>query len=184
MGRAALAVSFGATAFFYGTLCHPPLLATVLQRQVELRPATMPDHVILRRSGGDGPVLVGAPGAAAPGAIVRELTEGDLARLDFFTGMYGARRGLTTVFAPGPEEVVIWSVDPATGPQGGPWHLDDWVRRWGDVTVATVADAMALYGQAEPITVGGRMPLMMVRGASRLRATQIRGRRAPGDATW
>jgi nudix-type nucleoside diphosphatase (YffH/AdpP family) len=130
-------------------------------------------------------LLVRAPGGVAAGMVVRGLTGDDLARLDFFTGMYGARRAVATVLAPDPEEVAIWSVDPLTGPQEGPWRLEDWVARWGEVTVATVRDAMALFGQADPPAVGARMPLMMVRGASRLRAagSQAELRRAanPGD---
>ena len=59
MGRAALEVTAGATVFLYGTLCHPPLLETVLQRQVELRAGnawrTMPFSAA---QAVDGPVLV------------------------------------------------------------------------------------------------------------------------------
>ncbi|TMV74068.1 tellurium resistance protein, partial [Thioclava sp. BHET1] len=34
------------TFFFYGTLCHAPLLETVLGRRAELRPATLRDHAV------------------------------------------------------------------------------------------------------------------------------------------
>ena len=33
-----------AAFFFYGTLCHPPLLAAVLGRTPALQPATLPGH--------------------------------------------------------------------------------------------------------------------------------------------
>ena len=50
MGRAALEVTAGPRVFLYGTLCHPPLLATVLQRAVELHPGNAcADHAIFRR---------------------------------------------------------------------------------------------------------------------------------------
>ncbi len=185
MGRAALEVTAGATVFLYGTLCHPPLLETVLQRKVELHPATLRDHAIFRRAGGDGPVLVPAPGETAAGQIATGLSDEDMARLAFFTGLYGATRGTVTVDAPDPVEAVIWRADAVPASSGAPWRLEDWVARWGAVTVAAIGDAMALYGQAEPRAVGARMAHMMVRGASRLRAAggpaDLRRATRPGD---
>lgn len=182
MGRAALEVT---SAFVYGTLCHLPLLSTVLDRQVEIFPAHLENHAVFRKPDDDGPMLAQAPGQSAPGAIIRGLTGADLARLDFFAGMYGARRGTATVQAPGPESVTVWSAGTAPATEGAPWRLEDWVARWGDVTVATMGDAMALFGEAAPAALGARMHLMMVRGASRLRATgqpaELRRRAAPGD---
>ncbi len=124
-----------------------------------------------------------APGSSAQGIVVRGLSEADLARLDFCAALFGARRGEATVLAPSPEAVSLWfRAHPATS---DPWSLEDWAARWGEVTVATVADAMALFGQADPTELHARMPQMMVRAASRLRATgsaaSLRRRADPAD---
>ncbi|MFD1808573.1 gamma-glutamylcyclotransferase family protein [Gemmobacter lanyuensis] len=41
--------------FFYGTLCHLPLLETVLARPVDVEPATLPGHRVQWSAEGAGP---------------------------------------------------------------------------------------------------------------------------------
>ncbi len=72
MGRAALEVTGLADFFFYGTLCHPPLLAVVLGRDVAMEPARLAGFSAFRVRGRAFPVLV-ADGGSAEGVVVRGL---------------------------------------------------------------------------------------------------------------
>ena len=95
-----------------------------------------------------------------------------LARLDFFTGaLRRDARDWSRSTRPMPargRHLARRCRSPRPAARHGGWTTGS--ARWGDVTVATVGDVMALYGQAEPRAVGARMAQMMVRGASRLRA--------------
>lgn len=173
-------------AFFYGTLCHVPLLECVLERGVVLRAASLSDHKVLWSDQGAWPVLVGAPGAQAPGLVLEDVTDADLERLDFYEAVFGYGRREALVEVAGVAQVArLWLPD-QVGAGAGDWSLADWQRDWGAVAVATAGDVMRLRGECEPAAVGRRYRQMLVRGASRVRAAQdapvTRRRRAgPGD---
>ena len=90
MGGAALAIGRMTDCFFYGTLCHAPLLTGVLGRAVAVEPALLPSHSVFWAAGGAFPVIV-AGGDGARGVLARDLTDADLARLDFYEDGYDAR---------------------------------------------------------------------------------------------
>ncbi|PZR00976.1 MAG: tellurium resistance protein [Cereibacter sphaeroides] len=50
------------------------------------------------------------------------------------------------------------------------WNAARWQADWAAITTATAFDIMALFGQRSPAEIRARLYLMMVRGASRLRA--------------
>ena len=152
--------------FFYGTLCHPPLLAAVLGRSADLVDATLPDHRVLWSAAGPWPVIQAEAGAVAQGVLLRGASAEDLARLDFYEGGFGYE----TACLPLAKGQALVYLPPAGAPVAGPWRLADWVRQWGAVAVATAQDMMALRGLRPAAEVAGRYPLMLVRGASRLRA--------------
>lgn len=60
-----------------------------------------------------------------------------------------------------------------------------WTESWAAITTATAFDIMALFGQRSPAEIRQRLYLMMVRGASRLRAvggaTELRHHAMPAD---
>lgn len=154
--------------FFYGTLCHAPLLAAVLGRSPDLVDANLPDHRVLWSAAGPWPVIQAEAGAVAQGVLLRGASAEDLARLDFYEGGFGYETrelalvgGAARVYLP-----------PMGAAVAGPWALADWARIWGAAAVATAGDMMALRGQRPAVEVARRYGPMMVRGASRVRAAQ------------
>lgn len=157
--------------FFYGTLQHLPLLQQVLGREVTVEPAVLPGHTIARAAAGDWPTLVPLSGALASGSLMRDATESDLERLDFYEGGFGYRLAAQSVQTlDGTTLTALVYTPPKGQTSAGDWSLDDWCRDWGDVAVATAADVMMLMGQRSGAEVARRYGLMQVRGASRLRA--------------
>lgn len=164
--------------FFYGTLCHPAQLKTLLGRGVAAEPATLDGHSVWWAAGQPFPFIRRDEGARAEGQLVRGLTEADAARLAFYEGGLGySLQRLTVRTAEGPIAAEVW-MPPSDGwAQGPAWNLDDWVRDWFPTANATLADAMALYGTRPAAEVMRRYPQMLVRGSSRVRAA------ATGPAT-
>lgn len=157
--------------FFYGTLRHLPLLQQVLGREVTVEPAALPGHTVARAEAGDWPTLVPLAGALAPGSLMRDVTDSDLERLDFYEGGFGYRLAAQSVRASdGTTLTALVYMPPEGQGSAGDWSLDDWRLNWGDVAVATAADVMMLMGQRSGAEVARRYGLMQVRGASRLRA--------------
>ena len=66
-----------ANFFFYGTLCHAPLLDLVLGRAAAGQPAHLPDHAVFWAEGGAFPLIVAQPGGQAEGVLLTDLTEAD-----------------------------------------------------------------------------------------------------------
>lgn len=170
--------------FFYGTLCHLPLLETVLGRAVTPRAALLPDHAVFWARDQPFPLIVASPGAAASGLFLPGLSEDDVARLDFYEGGF-AYHTRDMALATG-ETARVYFPDPGHWEPGAPWDLADWARSRGAVVVETARDFMALYGRKPAAEVLPRYPMMLVRGASRLRAgaptpSDLRRAASPGD---
>ncbi len=172
-------------AFVSGALCHPPLLLAVLQRSVEIVPAKLQDHAVFFDKGDLLSVLLPAPGQSADGGLLVGMTPDDIARLSFYSGFSGSKLDATRVEAGGGRQVSAWLANSGQWPDPTLWHLDDWVAGQGEVVTEAIRDAMALLGQKSAAEVRRRLPLMMVRAASRLRAgggpTGLRRVTAPGD---
>lgn len=173
--------------FFYGTLCHPPLLACVLGRAVDLQPASLPDHAVHWAEGGAFPILLPRPGARAEGVLVRGLSAADVARLDYYEAGF-AFDTFTLPVQVGTEAVpaLVYVPRPGQWRPAAPWVLADWQARHGDEVTATAGDVMALYGVKPAEAVLARYPQMLVRGAARVRARQTaparqRAARGPQD---
>jgi nudix-type nucleoside diphosphatase (YffH/AdpP family) len=169
--------------FFYGTLRHVPLLEAVLGRsssELSLMPATLPDHIVSAVQGQDFPMIQPASGEKAVGLFVQGLTQADLDRLAFYEGGfdYDLRRLAVTledgtqaqarVFFP---ESVAWVPD-------GPWSLDAWVERLGDVTALAAEEEMSYFGRVAPSDMARSMPAIQTRAWAKLFARQ----RQTGDA--
>ncbi|HMO08319.1 MAG TPA: NUDIX domain-containing protein [Paracoccaceae bacterium] len=178
----------GETFFFYGTLCHVPLLSAVLGRVPDAVPARLSGHAVHWAEGQDFPLIVPAPGGVAQGLAVRGLAPEDRARLDFYEGGFGYATRPVTVEAAGQALAaqVYWP-DPGRWRPGAAWRLADWAAVWGDAVTAGAADVMALYGVKPAAAVARRRGPMLVRAASRLRAAAtpapatLRHAAGPGD---
>jgi ADP-ribose pyrophosphatase len=172
VGRAALAVT-GADFFFYGTLCHLPLLEVVLGRSVRARPARLADHAVFWAEGHAFPLLHPRPGDSASGLLVQGLTQDDAARLDFYEYGFAFRTGDLAVQADDDGQrhpARVYLPDPGLWQAGARWDLADWAATWGEAVTETARDFMALMGVHAPERVLQRYHNMLVRGASRVRA--------------
>ncbi len=187
MGRAALALTV-ADVFFYGTLCHLPLLRAVLGRDdARAAPAVLDGFAVYWARDQAFPLIFEQPGAQAQGVLVRGMSADDIARLDFYAGGFAGRtRDLDVMAADGRVVARVYFADHAGLEAGPSWRLEDWQAGFGDTVVATAGDVMALFGQHPPQSVRARYGQMLVRGSSRVRAakaapTTLRRRAVPGD---
>jgi nudix-type nucleoside diphosphatase (YffH/AdpP family) len=171
--------------FFYGTLCHPPLLRTVLGREVGMQPARLAGHSVFWVKGRAFPVLIES-GQGAEGVVVRGLGEAEVRRLDFYEGGFGYETREVSV-ADGALPVQVYFPQAGLWEPGAPWSLSDWTRRWGGTVVAAAEEAMRLYGEgAAADRVQRRYPMMLARAGARLRAEEagaprVRRAAAEGD---
>lgn len=159
-----------ATFFFYGTLCHAPLLAAVLGRDVASRPARLPAHSVVQALEGPFPLLLPG-GEGAEGVVVSGLTEDDLDRLTFYeAGFAFDIRDMDVLIADGVLRASLFVPRPSAWTCGGRWSHADWAERWGALVTATARDVMALRGRVDPAVVVARYRMMLMRAGARLRA--------------
>ncbi|MGL5010691.1 MAG: NUDIX domain-containing protein, partial [Paracoccaceae bacterium] len=125
-------------------------------------------------------------GATATGVLVRDLTDADIARLDYYEAGFAFDTRDLMVDAATPALARVYFARPGQWEAADDWTLAAWQATEGDLVTATARDVMALYGQHDPQDVLARYNLMLVRGGSTLRAadggpTALRHRNAPGD---
>lgn len=180
--------------FFYGTLCHPPLLAAVLGRDANSVPARLPDHSVRYATDPHGhevifPTLVKEPGEGAPGVVVR-VAPSEVERLNFYEAGY--RTGTVTAELAGGERVAarVFLSLPGHFQPGAPWSRAAWQEQWADIATLAAQEYMTLLGQIPQALASARFPMILVRAASRLRAARqapgparLRHRPQPGDVT-
>lgn len=158
------------TCFFYGTLCHLPLLQIVLGRAVAPVPALLPDHAVHWAAGQVFPLITAAPGQQAVGLCLADLSAQDMARLDYYEGGFAYdTREMTLQDS---TRARVYFPQPGHWQPGAPWRLADWVASRGAVVTETARDFMALFGEKPAEQVQRRYPMMLTRGAARLRAAE------------
>jgi len=155
--------------FLCGTLCHPPLLETVLGRAPDATPDALPDAVLHRVPGQRHAQLVPRPDAQVSGLRLDGLGETEQARLAFYHACLGQHPAEARLASGLRAQVFLPA---AVADTGGPWSHDDWLARDAGVVTATARDAMARFGETSPDLVRRRYPMMLVRGASEVRAAQ------------
>lgn len=157
--------------FFYGTLCHLPLLRVVLGREVATEPARLPGWRPVWAKDRPHPMLVEDADGMALGLLVRDLTREDEDRLDFYEGGFDfLTRRLAVETEAGPAEAQVYFTAPGSWEPDGDWQLSAWEARFGAEITATAVDVMRLFGRVPPDRVLARYGQMLVRGASRARA--------------
>ncbi len=160
--------------FFYGTLCHLPLLELVLAGQsYHARPATLAGHRVNWVKDQSYPTIQADPGAVADGLLVEGLSEAAKARLDFYElGFDYALKELAVMPDDGDALVTAQVYFPTAdlGPPGALWSLDDWVALWGEMTLEAAREVMSYFGDLTGDEVARRFPMIRTRAASRVRA--------------
>lgn len=173
--------------FLYGPLTDAALRETLFGREVATTPADLPDHRLCALEDFPFVALISDPGTRAPGLLAQGLGPQDLERLAFYAGLPGHRQEILPVQA-GSKTIPaqVWTREAAPEAPAAPWAADVWAATWQPITLATLKDVMASYGQQPAARVQARWPMALVRGASRLRAgmpppATIRHAARPGD---
>ena len=115
--------------FVYGTLRDPDLLSRVMARPLNagaMLPAAAPGFAALHYPGRLYPALVRAPGAAAPGLVLTDLSPFEHDLLDAFEGAE-YRRGLIPVMIDEELHEAFAYLPAIAIPAGAaPWTLEAW----------------------------------------------------------
>ncbi|TDK50293.1 NUDIX domain-containing protein [Antarcticimicrobium luteum] len=161
--------------FFYGTLCHKPLLEIVLGRTagcIDARPGRLPDHAVFWARDEVFPLIAPAPGQNTPGLLVRGLDAEDLARLNFYEGGFGYGRETVQLTLENGEFAAaeVFFPEPGLWTPGDPWSLTDWAARWGALSCRAATEAMGYFGRIGPAELALRFPAIRRRAASWLAA--------------
>lgn len=157
-----------ADLFFYGTLCHLPLLERVLGRPAEriaLTEAELPGWAVYWARGESFPTIRAEGGGRARGLLLRDLGEEDLARLDHYEGGFGyALEPLEVMTEGGPAQALVYLPGDAGRPAGAPWQLADWVARFAPLTLAAAEEVMERFGVTAPQEIAKLFPWIRARG--------------------
>jgi ADP-ribose pyrophosphatase len=169
--------------FFYGTLRHMPLLATVLGRPVadlDLTGATLADHKVFWVQGGDFPMIQSAPGEVAKGLLARGLTEVEIDRLRFYEDGFDYELKPVVVQSSAGQAVPaqVFFPDPDLWAPAAPWSLSDWAAIWGGQIERMAIEIMAHYGRIPARQIAEIKPQIRMRAAAWLAA---RARSADAD---
>lgn len=158
--------------FFYGTLCHQPLLDLVLAGQsFSARAATLPDHAVFWAKDQIFPMITTQTGGQADGLLVEGLTEEAIARLNHYEGGFSYTLAEMTVLTEtGPAQAEIYFPEDGLWTPGVPWSLADWAKDWGEITLEAAAEVMSYMGVLSTQEIATRFPMIRLRAASKVRA--------------
>lgn len=164
--------------FVFGTLRDPALLEIVLGRAPAPEPAFLPNHRVLQVAGEDFPICVPSPDHRAEGLFLGDLSDAEMARLDFYELGFGycrAQHGINVAGEMRQADLYMPRQDALT-PSETEWSLSRWQAEHGALTRATAALAMELAGRIEASELPGRWPVLAARAQTRMAA---RARPAP-----
>lgn len=169
--------------FFYGTLCHAPLLSVVAGRPVDLTPAALADHAVYWAKGRAFPMIVAEPGARAAGMLARDLTEAEVARLDYYEGGFAFEaRHVRLIADDAGHEARVYFPDVSELSPGAPWSLADWADRMGDLAVLAAQRFMRGHGRVPQAAARARYPSLLAEAGAELRARTSTPRTLRHDA--
>lgn len=162
-----------ADLFFYGTLCHLPLLERVLGRcsdQIDMTKAVLADYASYWVKDRNFPMIQEEADAQAAGLFVRGLSKADVAALNFYEG--GFHYELKPVSVRLPDGSIsaaeVYFPDPGLWTPGAKWDLSQWASATGDLVTEAATEVMAHHGQLDVQYVAQSTYPIMVRAASRL----------------
>lgn len=181
MGVEALELKPVKSLFFYGTLCHLPLLRLVIgeSRQIDISPATLDDHAVHWVRDQSFPIMIKAKDTLARGLLVNGLTDADIARLDFYEGGYDyVLERVRVRVGDDDHETQVYLTSEGRWPSGAPWDLQEWERDWAQTVLIAASEMMESYGRESPQDVARRYPQILQRASSAVRAS------SSGSASW
>lgn len=165
--------------FFFGTLCHLPLLERVLGRSARVSPASLDGASAYWVADAPFPVLIDGAGQAK-GVLLRDVTDADLARLDYYEGAFGyALRPVQVHTETGSVAAQTYRSD-QTFETGASWSLDHWIASYGAISVEAAGEVMEGFGTVPPKTIAARFAMIRARARAVVAARATPS--APSDA--
>ncbi|TMV13076.1 NUDIX domain-containing protein [Arenibacterium halophilum] len=162
--------------FFYGTLCHLPLLECVLGRpraNLHIADARLVGHAVCSVAGETFPAITARPGAIAWGIVVRDLSDEDVARLRYYEGGFDyGQTPLQVETAEGMVTAQVFFPEPGRWALTGAWHLADWQRAHAPMVMAAAEEIMAWYGRKLAEDIAARYTPINIRAHARVLAGQ------------
>ncbi|MGB7244261.1 MAG: gamma-glutamylcyclotransferase [Sulfitobacter sp.] len=159
--------------FFYGTLRFEPLLEIVLGKpvsQLEISSAQLPGYAVQNVAEGPFPGIVKNPDAVIAGILVTGLTAQDLDRLDFYEG--GFDYALTEVSLRDGQTAQTFIAPEGAWTLHGVWHLNDWVRDWGEMTLFAAREVMGYFGLKSRDEIAAMFPMIRTRAMAQVNAAR------------
>lgn len=174
------------TLFFYGTLRHKPLLEIVLGRGLnedDVIAGIAEGYTARAVKGADFPVIVFG-GRGAPGFVVKNLTEEEVARLNFYEG--GFDYSLTPIDIKTDTGVMtahVYFPMPDQLHAAGAWDFDKWVESWSEMTCLAAQEAMSYFGEKSHAELDFMFPGIRARAASKIAAQRENHALSPSKFT-
>ncbi len=167
--------------FFYGTLRHLPLLRVVLGRNgdaLRVSAAGLADHGVFQLGDESFPHFASVAGARATGVLLRDVSEVEAQRLQFYEGAFGYHRHEVSVCTDEGDQVAAQVFYPDDAGQGSDrtWSLDDWERDWAEISLCAAEEAMAWFGRKNAQEMAQAFP-----GMRRRASALVAGRRRTAD---
>ncbi|TMV92905.1 NUDIX domain-containing protein [Thioclava sp. BHET1] len=158
--------------FFYGTLCHPPLLAAVIGRVPEMRRASLTGFAAREacaEGGGLGfPILVPEAGITTRGLLC-QLSDKEAEAISWYEWGYRAEQ-MDVVGPKGLEPARVWHPESGHWEVGDLWTLDDWMPRWGALKTEGAREFIREARQIGPEAANRRYGSILLRAASKINA--------------
>lgn len=163
------------TLFFYGTLRHVPLLEIVLGRALavgEMSRAMVQGFSVRNVQNEDFPIIIQDDSASqAEGLILRDLSEVDVARLNFYEGGFDYQlRQIAVQSDRGSEQAQVYFPEPGKWTPVDQWSLTSWQEKWGELTCFAAKEAMTYFGTRTDAEFDFMFPMIRVRAAAKVNA--------------
>ncbi len=159
--------------FFYGTLRHVPLLEIVLgsdSAALDITPAVLPDHAVAAVGEGPFPTIAHQTGAQAEGVLVRGLGADDLARLDFYDGVFAS--DLMPVTLADGQAAEVYFPQPGLWAPKGAWSLSAWEADWAALSCLAAREVMSYRDSRSRQEVAAMFSMIRARAGSALNAAR------------
>ncbi len=160
--------------FFYGTLRDLGVLEAVLGHDlsgIKLRDAVLPGFEVCAVEGQDFPFGRWMDGAEATGLLVSDLSEDDVARLDYYEGAYLYELQQARVLCDGVEHPAeVFASDHPGWTPAGEWVLSAWMARNSALAIEAAHEVMSYFTTRPATEVMPHYGTIRVRAQSRLHA--------------
>jgi len=141
--------------------------------ELENHAATLQGFATHWARGESFPLIFAREGASCVGLVVA-CPDAVLERLDFYEGVFGYTRGPVAEMGDtdGSPTSVYFPPEGNTHAPGDAWSLEDWVARWGVISVEAAGEVMASLGREAPGQLAARFGSIRARAQSRLSAAR------------